>query len=286
MPNRRDFLAASGVGLAALGSGGWSFPEFDSTWLAYAPDAERFWANLPFLERLKKIGEAGFTRYEFGRWKTKDYEAIAKANEELGLDVALFAGYSGLRGPKWKEGLLDAAEDSAGLASKLRAAKAGVVATDRDEAVDRADQVDDLVEALKEAIEKLAESELVLILEPVKPLPKKPAPLIGTVEEAAEVVKAVGSDRLKLAFPIDRNSIASGMLPGRIAALKAQTGYYRLVDFAPPSAADRAGYVQVLRAIHDAGYSDPIGLGLAPKGDPLAAIEAIRKLDEAAKAGG
>ena len=80
MPNRRRFLAAGcwacwrwarrdrRAGPAGL----------DPTWLTYATDAERFWENLPFLERLRKLAEAGFTRYEFGRWKTKDIEAIAR----------------------------------------------------------------------------------------------------------------------------------------------------------------------------------------------------------------
>jgi hydroxypyruvate isomerase len=284
MPNRREFLAASGAGLTVLVSGGWGPLEVDSTWLVYAPNAEQFWSTLPFLERLKKIGEAGFSRYEFGRWKTKDTEAIAKANGELGLQAAIFNGYPGLRGAKWKEGLLDAATDSAELAPRLGAVKAGFMATERDEKVDRPDQVEDLVDALKEAVEKLDESEVVLILEPVKVEPRKPAPLISTVEQAAEVVKKVGSDRVKFAFSIDRASVLEATLPEQIKKFKDQAGYYRLVDFAPPTGAAQAAYARVLRTIHDVGYPDPIGLGLAPKGDPMAAIEAIRKLDDAAKA--
>jgi hydroxypyruvate isomerase len=284
MSNRREFLAASGAGLTALVSCGWGPLETDSTWLVYAPSAEQFWPNLPFLERLKKIGEAGFTRYEFGRWKTKDTAAIIKANEELGLQVAIFTGYPGLRGAMWKEGLLDSASDSAELGPKLGAVKAGVMATDRDEKVERPEQVEDLVDALKEAVEKVAESEVVLILEPVKAVPKKPVPLISTVEEAAAVVKAVGSDRVRFVFPIERAAVLEGTVPEQIKKFKDQAGYYRLVDFAPPLGEGEKAYAHVLRTIHDIGYPDPIGLGLAPKGDPSAAIEAIRKLDDAAKA--
>jgi hydroxypyruvate isomerase len=284
MRNRREFLAASGASLAVLVSGGWT-PRVrtDVTWLVYAPSAETFWPGSPFLERLKKISEAGFTRYEFGRWKTKDISAIIKANEELGLQTAIFMGYPGLRGAKWKEGLLDGASDSGELGPKLGAVKAGVIATDRDENVDRSDQVEDLVDALKEAVEKLGESEVVLILEPVKAVPKKPTPLITSVEEAAQVVKAVGSDRVKFAFPIDRAAVLAGNVSEQIKKFKDQAGYYRLVDFAPPVEAEPA-YAKVLKAIQETGYADPIGVGLALKGDPMAAIEALRKLDSAAKA--
>lgn len=284
MPDRREFLAASGLGVIGLASGGWGPLVPDSTWLVYAPDVEQFWSRLPFVERLKKVSEAGFTRYEFGRWKTKDTSAIAKSNEELGLQVAIFNGYPGLRGEKWKEGLLDSAADSSELGPKLGAVKAGVMAAERDEKVERTDQVEDLVDALKEAVEKVAESEVVLILEPVKAVKGKPAPLISTADEAAEVVKAVKSDRVRFAFSIDRATALDAATPERIRKLKDQVGYYRLVDFAPPTRADPGTYARVLRTIHDVGYADPIGLGLAPKGDPAAAIEAIRKLDDAAKA--
>ncbi len=64
--------------------------------------------------------------------------------------------------------------------------------------------------------------------------------------------------------------------------MKDQVGYYRLADLGPPGGEEE--YARVLKAIHDVGYPDPIGLGLAPKGDPMAAIELIRKLDAAAKA--
>ena len=225
------------------------------------------------------MAEAGFTRYEFGRWKTKDIGAIAKANEELGLQAALFTGYPGLRGARWKEGLLEAATDSAELGPRLGALKVGVMAAERDEAVDRREQVEGLVDALEEAAGLVANSEVVLVLEPIQPLPGKPTSLIGTVEEAAAVVKAVGSDRLKFAFPIDRAAVLDPALVDRIEQQKGRTGYYRLVDFAPPDAATGPAYVRALRAIQATGYAEPVGLGLAPKGDPLAAIEAIRKLD-------
>ena len=282
MPNRREFLALSGATLAALGAG-WGPPEADSTWLTYAPNLEQFWSNQPFVARLKKLSEAGFTRYEFGRWKTKDTGAIAKLNEELGLQAALFTGYPGLRGPKWKEGLLETIAEAAELGPKLGALKVTVVPTDRNEDVDRDEQVDELVDGLKESVELVAEFETVLILEPGRVVPNRPRPLIASADEAAAVAKAVNSDRVRFVYSIGRSEVVEGKVPDLIRKHKDLVGYYRLDDFTPPPAND-PGYAKVLRTIHDVGYPDPIGLGLASKGDPAAAIEAIRKLDDAAKA--
>src|SRR4051794_1142259 len=119
MLDRREVLKAAGAGMvsmaiprASLGS------PADPTWLSYAIDAEQFWKNLPFLERLRKLAQAGFTRYEFSRWKTKDIEAIARLNEELGIQAILFTGYSVLSSPRWKEGLIESIGDAVELAPR------------------------------------------------------------------------------------------------------------------------------------------------------------------------
>jgi hydroxypyruvate isomerase len=279
MLDRRTFL----VGLAAL-TGGWARRELDSTWMTYALDLEVFWNKQPFVERLQKLSDAGFSRYEFGRWKTKDFAAIIKRNEELTLQAAIFTGCPGLKGSKWKEPFLEAIEDSAELAPKLGAAKISVVAPDRDEKLDRADQVDDFVDALKEAIEKLGEFEVVMILEATRPVANRPPSLVTTHEEALAVVKAVGSDKVKFAITIDPAAVLDDKVLDLIRSSKAQAGYYRLSDFAGSAPSNEARHARVIRTIHDVGYEDPVGIGLAAKVDPAAAIEAIRKIDAAAKA--
>ena len=40
----------------------------------------------------------------------------------------------------------------------------------------------------------------------------------------------------------------------------------------------------VLRTIHDVGYRDPIGMEMSPKFDPMAAFQAIRRVDAEARA--
>ena len=291
MPNRRGFLAAAGLSLLTLGRrNALAAPAraLDSTWLTYAPDVERFRANLPFLERLRKLAEAGFSRYEFGRWKTRDFDAIAKLNEELGIQIALFTGYPGLRSGQWKAGLFDVVEDSALLAAKIGSPKVGIVGPTRDEKVNRDDQLDELVEALREAGEKVAETEVVLVVEPGPAAPAgkdAPRPLIDSFDELAAVVKDVGSDRVKMVFAIEKADVAAGKVVNRIKAHASKVGHYRLAEFEGAKEKEiEAEYAKVLRAIQGAGYADPIGLALPSKGDPASAIEALRKVNASAKA--
>jgi hydroxypyruvate isomerase len=284
MPDRRRFLTASGLGLAALAVG-WNKVGlgFDSTWLTYSPDLETFWSRQPFLDRLQKLSEAGFSRYEFGRWKTKDYAAIGKKNEELALRPVIFNGSPAFKGAKWQERLIDSIALSAELAPKLGAGKISVLAPDRDDKLERSDQVDDFVDALKEAVEKVAEFDVVLVLESTRTVANRPASLVTSPEEAAAVVRSVGSDKLKFAFTIDPSTMNDGKVVDLIRQHKAQAGYYRLADFTPPAAANEARLAQILQAIHATELDESIGLSLASKVEPAAAIESIRKLDEAAK---
>jgi hydroxypyruvate isomerase len=284
MFDRREVLKVAGAGMVGLAIPRASHGSpADPTWLSYAIHAEQFWKNLPFLERLRKLAEAGFSRYEFTRWKTKDIEAIAKKNEELGIQAILFTGYSVLSSPRWKEGLLEAIGDAVELAPRLGATKLAVIPPGRDEKVDREEQVEDLVEALKEAAEKVAESEVMLILEPTLPRGGGPHPVVGFPEEAAAVIKSVGSPRVRFAFEVRRRFIKEQPDPaGQVWRFRDQVGYYRLAEFFPTGGWEE--YARALKAIHDVGYTDPIGLGLAERVDPILAIDQIRKADIAAKA--
>ena len=104
MPSRRHFLAtAAGASAGAVvirsRPGLRRSPRHrdearsnsDGTWLTYAVNVEMTWGNLPFLERLRKVKEAGFSHYEFWPWRSKDIDAIVSLNHELGLMPVQFS---------------------------------------------------------------------------------------------------------------------------------------------------------------------------------------------------
>ena len=63
----------------------------DGTWLTYAVNVEMTWTRLPFLDRIRKVKEAGFSHYEFWPWRGKDIDGILKLNQELGLTTSQFS---------------------------------------------------------------------------------------------------------------------------------------------------------------------------------------------------
>src|SRR5215470_14567141 len=107
MMDRRHFFAATaaaaGAGAASLGLRSQAradeTPSAEAkTWLTYAVNVEMTFNHLPFLDRLRKVKEAGFTHYEFWRWneKGKDIDAIASLNRELGLRPVQFSAFWGI----------------------------------------------------------------------------------------------------------------------------------------------------------------------------------------------
>ena len=138
MSTRRQFFAASATGAAALGlvskvRGDEAPEKSDKTWLTYAVNVEMTWGNLPFLDRLRKVKEAGFSHYEFWPWRGKDLDAIKKLNEELGLRVAQFSAAPryfgrGFCDPARRDEFLEDIKLAVDVAKKLNVKKTCVVA--------------------------------------------------------------------------------------------------------------------------------------------------------------
>ncbi len=269
--NRREALAAS----AALLVGPRFAAAADPSALAYAPDAELFWRKLPFLDRLRKVAESGFSRFEFGHWRTKDFSAIIKLSEELNLQPGRFLAYAGIANPKRKEAFLAAVEEAASVASKMNVDRLTVVVGPAVEGVDRDDQIGAAVDALKESVEKMGETEATIVVDPHEGPGSRSKPLLATWEEAVALIKEVDSKRVRLLMDVDRIAPADGVAADLIGKHAELIGYYRV----GPRPVDRGG----LRAIGKAGYSGPVGVAVDPKVDPAEAIRLLREADAAAK---
>jgi hydroxypyruvate isomerase len=289
MATRRAFLtAAAGAGAANLALGREARAALvadDSTWLTYAVNIEMFWNKLPFLERLKKVAEAGFTHYEFWQHKTKDIPAIDKASRELNLTPVQFSAYWGITEPKRKEPFLRAVDDAIETAEALGVKKLCVVAGEVVKDLEREAMFDAVVDALKAAAEKVKEHDITLILEPLNVLVDHPDQFLVTSKDAAAIIDAVSSPNVKILFDVYHQQISEGNLSGNIRKYFDKIGYFQVADhpgrFQPGTG--EINYAHVLKLIHDLGYKDVIGLEMKPKGDPMEALKQLREADAAAK---
>jgi len=288
MTSRREFLTVAGAGAGSLALAGRSLAgraSQDATWLGYAVNVEMFWKGLPLLDRLKKVAEAGFAHYEFWSFKTKDILAVDKASKELNLTPVQFTAYSGITDPRKKAPFLEAIDDAIEVADRLGVKKLTVVAGEVVKDMDREAMLDAVVDALKEAAEKVKEHEITILLEPLNVLVDHPRQFVVTSKDAAEVIDAVGSTSVKILFDVYHQQISEGNLSGNIKKYFDKIGYFQVADhpgrFQPGTG--EINYPYILKLIHDLGYKDIIGLEMKPKGDPLEALKALREADAAAK---
>jgi hydroxypyruvate isomerase len=302
MLSRRHILAAAGLGSAttvfasaapALAAASRELALKEDTWLTYAVNVEMTWGKLPFLERLQKVKDAGFTHYEFWPWRNKDIDAILTKNRELGLTAAQFSaspvkGFGhGITNPdltrraEFEEEIRSAVP----VAKKLGVKKLCVVAGEETRGYSRDDQIQAVIAALKAGAKIVEPEGITIILEPLNVLVDHPRQLIVHSGEAAMVLKAVGSPNIKMLFDVYHQQISEGNLTGNIRKYHDLIGYFQIADHPgrhEPTTGE-INYPYVLRTIHEVGYRDPIGMEMSPKSDPMEAFTAIRQVDALAR---
>ena len=238
MINRRNFLGAAALAPAlTLTSDAKAFtpspvpaPNRDGTWLTYAVNVEMIWSNLPFLDRLKKVAEAGFSHYEFWPWRNKDIDAIIKLNKELNLVPAQFSASpktfkQGITDPRRKDEFLEDIKLALGVAARLDVKKICVVAGEETAGYTLDEQNQAVIDAFKAAAPLVEAAGVTIILEPLNLLVDHPNQLISTSAHAARVLKAVGSPNVKMLFDVYHQQITEGNLSGNIKAYQDLIGY-------------------------------------------------------------
>jgi hydroxypyruvate isomerase len=295
MIRRREFLSAAGAGIAAtFGKGSVARAQGratgDGTWLTYAVNVEMTWSKLPFIARLEKVAEAGFSHYEFWPWRNKNIDLIARANREFGLTTAQFSAWpkrfdQGITDPARRDEFVADIKAAVDVAKRLNVKKLCVVAGEETAGLSREDQTHAVIDSLKAGAAVVAPAGITLILEPLNTLVDHPGQLIVTSEHAARVIRSVGSPNVKMLFDVYHQQISEGNLSGNLRKYKDLIGYIQIADHPgrhEPGTGE-INYAHVLHTIHDIGYRDPIGLELQPKTDPATAFKAVRKADAAAK---
>ncbi|MDB5353189.1 MAG: Hydroxypyruvate isomerase [Planctomycetota bacterium] len=295
MTDRRHFLATTATSMAALSLGTGARADesptaSDGTWLTYAVNVEMTWGNLPFLDRLRKVKEAGFSHYEFWPWRGKDLDAIKTLNDELGLHVAQFSaaprGFArGFADPARRDEFLEDIRLAVDVAKKLNVQKTCVVAGEEHEGLTKEQMTQSVIDCLKTAAPIVESAGITLILEPLNVLVDHPRQHVVTSEHAARILKAVGSPNVKMLFDCYHQQISEGNLSGNIRKYKDLIGYYQIADHPGRNqpGTGEVNYSHVFRVIHDVGYRGAIGLEMSASGDPMDAFKAVRKCDAEAR---
>jgi hydroxypyruvate isomerase len=204
----------------------------------FAANLNFLFTEVDFLQRFAAARAAGFRAVEFPfpyPYAAADLEAAARA---AGVEVVLF----NLPPGNWEQGERGIAchpgrteEFRAGVASAIGYARAlqcprvnclaGIAPGDADPERVRAT----FVENLRYAAAAFAKEGVLLVIEPINPR-TIPGFHLNTSRQALEIMRAVGSDNLKLQYDLFHMQIVEGDLASTIAANLAAIGHIQFAD--------------------------------------------------------
>jgi len=247
---------------------------------------EMIYTEYPFLERIKKAGEAGFDAIEFWSWDSKDLAAIKEAVKQAGLRVAAFGG--NLRGtlinPAHREVLLSGLQQSLEKGREMNATGLFLLTDELGEDRSVRARYPELSEEVKhqsvldgmKALAPLAEKAgVTLLLEPLNIHVDHAGFYLHHSAAAFDLVRAVGSPRIKVLFDIYHMQVMEGNVTHSLTSNLDVIGYVHVADVPgrhEPGTGE-LNYPNIFRALRQAGYEGYVGFEFAPTGksDKIAA---------------
>jgi len=245
--------------------------------------AEMLFVDLPFLDRVKRIADAGFL-VEIWDWTGKDIDALAAS----GATVVSMTGYltGNLTRPDRIAELLDTAARSLAVAEKLDCPALNLHGTGLDDKGLPVRPVElvtgpEWVTAVR-TLEKVAalgeQAGRVFNLENLNTEVDHPGTPFARAADTLALVEAVGSPHLRMNLDLYHAQIGEGNLIELVQRAGDAIGEIQVADV-PGRCEPGTGeinYASVARALRDMGYAGVVGLEGWASGDPLVALEAFR----------
>lgn len=285
MNSRRDFLAASALGLAATTLVADDKPKLRTK---FAVNTEMWWTKLPFIDRLHAAAKLGFEAVEIWPWRGKDVNAVADTTQKLNLKIVQFTAWGftpGMNDPKNKQKVVDEIGASCETAKKWNCQMMCVVAGNDIAGKSQQEMHDVVIDTLKAAAPVAEKAGVTLILEPMNiRVDHKGHCLYGSAP-TMKIIKAVDSKFVKINWDLYHMHITEGDLCGHLKeGIKADAiGYVQIADH-PGRHEPGTGeihYPRVFKELHALGYKGHVGLELSPLKSEEQAAKAVWAADQA-----
>ena len=288
---RRNFLAVTASAAAALsltdlvrGKTPMTGAPRPSLKTRFAVNVEMWWGGVPFMERVRNTHAAGFPAIEFWPHQGKPLDELAAYCSETGLEVAQFTawGFSpGLNDAANHDQFVRATEEALQVAAKLRCRKMTVVAGNDRKGVSQREMHDQVIAGLKRAAPLAEAAKVMLILEPMNIRKDHKGHCLYGSTDALRICREVNSPMVKINWDLYHMQISEGDLCRRLGEGFDQLGYAQVADNPGRNepGTGEVHFARVLRALHELGYHDYVGLECSPLEGEDKAIERLRIAD-------
>ena len=247
--------------------------------------AEMVYPNLPFVERAKKLNQAGFL-VDFWTRGGPEIDALAKAEIRVGTMGVSTDG--SMMHPDGMEPLLAGVRQRLLVAEKLRCTELnlllGVLGPNGEVIHAIADHpATRWITAYKTLcrIAELAEKHNVIFnLEPLNTKTDHPGYMLSRIGDAVRLIEQVGSPRVKILFDIYHQQVEEGNTIQLIRDYHPYVGYIHVADVPgrhEPGTGE-INYPKVAEALREVGYRGTVGLEAIPLADDEQALGRFREV--------
>jgi len=239
----------------------------------YGVNISMLFAEYPFLDRVQKVAEAGFSAFEFWFPSLYDMKALLEKKEQYGLEVALF----NLNTPPSRKGLLshpkevaqfrESLDEAVSLARQLGCKRINTLAGNVLEGVSPEEQRDCALENLRYAANRLQGEGITLMFEALN-LYDSPGYFLSNSREGFQWVEEVGSPLVKFQYDLYHMQLMEGNLVNTMKANLDKIGHIQIADVPgrhEPGSGE-INYPFVLKALEAMGYSHFVNLEYIPSG--------------------
>jgi hydroxypyruvate isomerase len=246
--------------------------------------------DLPFLERARRVREAGFSAVEFWGWEGKDLDGM-RGLVDQGLAVVTFSGQrrgSLVDSHDW-ETYREEVQGSVSVARRLGCDRLMVLTDEllpdgsaRPARADLtpAEKRQHVLQGLRDLAPLAEEAGITLLLEPLNTLVDHPRYFLDSAREGFAIVTEVGSPRIRLLYDVYHMQIMEGNVTETLRRNLPLVGHVHVADV-PGRHEPGTGeldFANILCSLADAGYAGTVGFEFSPQGDTQRALAAIAEL--------
>jgi hydroxypyruvate isomerase len=141
-------------------------------------------------------------------------------------------------------------------------------------------QHDTIVDILKAVAPSAETANITIVLEPLNTIVNHPGTYLSSSFEGYDIIREVGSSKVKLLFDIYHQQITEGNIIANITEHMELIGHFHLADV-PGRREPGTGelnYANIFKAIADSDYQGYVGCEFSPSGTSVQALEYIKTL--------
>jgi hydroxypyruvate isomerase len=270
---RRDFLAAP---LATQALAQAAAPVYK---LRYAPRIG-FLSDVPIPRQLEIYAANGFRAFEYNglpRHEMKEIETFRRKMDELKMSMGVFVVNSGgwkgdaMVDPAFHEGFLRDVRRAVDIHNVIGNECATVTSGLGVKHLTFEQQTKNVIDVLKRAGDIVAQTKMILVLEPLNIRVDHAGYFVVFSEHAWQIMKAVNHPKVKILFDIYHQQISEGNIINHIYKYWDEIAYFQVGDV-PGRKEPGTGEVNwrnVFKAIYEKGYKGILGMehGLSVPGE-------------------